>query len=163
MTDAEYRARCKDLAELLEPLDRYYARLRSRGAIGPAHSQVVAEWMPAGDENLDRLWKTAIKLQLSEDDRHDSGSRYHRLAQDDLQRLWKDLARRPALILSAQAQEFINETSRRLRCYAPANRSKRADGERGKRIVLGIILRFFRSGGKTGRPRTLHLKRKVSA
>jgi hypothetical protein len=136
VTNQKYQARCSELLLLLQPLKAYYAR--PDAARGPAHSDQLLKWMPWDDQAADRLWKLAIKIKLAE--------LTLRAAQAEV---WALVTGNDRLLPTSEANEFVEATLDRL---CSRKRVTRALGERGRRIVCGLMLRPYRSGGKTGRP-----------
>ena len=145
-----YRERCEELEQLLPSLKlKKYLKQRKTSLFGSV-SQPLLQWMPGGDARdpatgrqvsmAVALWKIAILFELDK----------KAIAETRLRSLWKQMASNPDCLPTPAAREFVKQTALLLKSR---NRSTRALGERGRGIVLGILLRPFRAGGKTGRPR----------
>jgi hypothetical protein len=116
-----------------------------------AVSSVIGEWMPAATvmnrrvrparryDLVEHLWCIAIMLEQG----------HRREGRAELGRVWAALVKKPTVMPTATSRAFVVQTAAHLRSR---HRPTSALGERGRRLVLGILLRPFRNGGKTGRP-----------
>ena len=147
VTENEYREICETLGARLRRMSLADTdspfRVPTADLIGEFTPPLLVKNRRTGTsvDGAEARWKIAMDLETP-DKRTD--------ATQHLARWWKAIAGQPELMPTTRAQDFVRATHRYL--HSP-HRSTRALGERGRRLVLALLLRPFRAGGRTGRPR----------